>query len=196
MYCCYGITIQPTVTPHSITYLSIRPKFVKLRIRNYGYGSLLKVKASINNNNNPISSKSELTLYEILGIPKSVSMVDLKRAYKHEARKYHPDLSPPGQVKEYTKRFIMVREAYEMLSDPVMRAIYDRDLDKGISFTFSTSRPYCHRTKHDHDQVSEEKKEWKSVWESQLWELERRSDCKERRGNMTWGARMRQYRTH
>lgn len=80
-------------------------------------------------------------------------MVDLKRAYKHEARKYHPDLSPPGQVKEYTKRFIMVREAYEMLSDPVTRAIYDRDLDKGISFTFSTSRPYCHRTKHDHDRV-------------------------------------------
>ncbi|CAI8597996.1 unnamed protein product [Vicia faba] len=192
---CNRITIQPTVAPNSLTYPRIRPNFVKLQIQNYGSSSLLKIKASINNdNNNFVSSKSELTLYEVLGISESVSIVELKRAYKQKARKCHPDLSPPDQVKEYTKRFIMVREAYEMLSDPVTRAIYDRDLAKGISFAFSTSRRYCHRSHYD--QVSEEKKKWKRQWESQLAELEKKSDGKKDKGNMAWAARVRQRSNH
>jgi hypothetical protein len=44
--------------------------------------------------------------------------VEIKQAYKQLARKYHPNVSPPGRVDEYTKRFILVQEAYEILSDP------------------------------------------------------------------------------
>ncbi|XP_058781636.1 chaperone protein dnaJ 20, chloroplastic-like [Vicia villosa] len=194
MYCCYRITIQPNVTPISVTYSGIRSNSGKFQIRNYGSNSLLKIKASIKNNNNCASFKSELTLYEVLGISKSVSIAELKRAYKQKARKCHPDLSPPGQDKEYTKMFIIVREAYEILSDPVTKAIYDRDLAKGIPFEFSTSRHYCHRSHYD--QVSEEKKKWKNGWESQLAELEKKSDGKEDKENMTWGARMRQRSTY
>ncbi|KAI3714760.1 hypothetical protein L6452_21719 [Arctium lappa] len=41
-----------------------------------------------------------------------------KEKKKVGARKYHPDVSPPGRAEEYTQRFIRVQEAYETLSDP------------------------------------------------------------------------------
>jgi len=83
-----------------------------------------------------------LSFYELLGIPESGSLVEIKQAYKQLARKYHPDVSPPGRVDEYTKRFILVQEAYEILSDPRRRALYDRDMAKGLQLAFSARRYY------------------------------------------------------
>ncbi|EPS68059.1 hypothetical protein M569_06715, partial [Genlisea aurea] len=68
-------------------------------------------------------------LYEILGIPATGSSIsDIKKAYKEMARKYHPDVSPPERVDENTRRFILAHEAYETLSNPQSRALYDGDL--------------------------------------------------------------------
>ena len=65
------------------------------------------------------------SLYEVLGIGESVSSVsDIKKAYKKMARKYHPDVSAPDRVDENTRRFIMVKEAYETLSNPHRKALY------------------------------------------------------------------------
>lgn len=92
-------------------------------------------------------AQSKETLYELLGIEESgsSSFSDIKKAYKLMARKYHPDVSPPERVDEYTRRFIMVHEAYETLSDPQTRAVYDRNLAVGGSdFSFS---PRKHRNK-------------------------------------------------
>ncbi|KAM6565404.1 hypothetical protein CsatA_024532 [Cannabis sativa] len=126
------------------------------------------------------------SFYELLGIPESVSVVEIKQAYKQLARKYHPDVSPPGRVEEYTKRFIRVQEAYETLCDPCRRAVYDRDMAKGVHLAFSA------RTRFHNHQGMEEKSEWKNRWQSQLSELKRRSASKDGRGNnMSWGARMR-----
>ncbi|KAH6759728.1 DNAJ-like 20 [Perilla frutescens var. hirtella] len=126
----------------------------------------------------PLETKE--TLYELLGIGESgSSFSDIKKAYKQMARKYHPDVSPPERVDEYTRRFIMVHEAYETLSNPQTRALYDRDLAVGSNFSFSPRRP-----RH---QGSDETEDWKMRWQSQLDELQRR-DC---RGRTTWGARMR-----
>ncbi|CAL1402847.1 unnamed protein product [Linum trigynum] len=61
---------------------------------------------------------AEMGFYDLLGIPESVSLRDIKLAYKHLPRKYHPDVSPPDRVKEYTQRFIRVQEAYETLWIP------------------------------------------------------------------------------
>lgn len=72
----------------------------------------------------------DLSFYDLLGIPESGSVTEIKNAYKQLARKYHPDVSPPGRVEEYTKRFIQVQEAYETLSDPSRRAMYDKDLKR------------------------------------------------------------------
>lgn len=84
----------------------------------------------------------ELSFYELLGIPETVTDVEIKQAYRLLARKYHPDVSPPGRVEEYTQRFILVQEAYETLSDPGRRALYDRDMALGIHFAFSSRNQF------------------------------------------------------
>lgn len=85
------------------------------------------------------------SLYEVLGIDETASTLsDIKKAYKNMARKYHPDVSPPDRVDEHTRRFIMVKEAYETLSNPQRKALYDRDLAKGLGFGFSARSPYQH----------------------------------------------------
>lgn len=67
-------------------------------------------------------------LYELLGISETGTLAEIKQSYKQLALKYHPDVSPPERIEEHTKRFIQVKEAYETLSDPVSRALYDKQL--------------------------------------------------------------------
>ncbi|KAI9379185.1 hypothetical protein POPTR_017G058400v4 [Populus trichocarpa] len=132
----------------------------------------------------------QMSFYELLGITESGTLPEIKQAYKQLARKYHPDVSPPDRVEEYTRRFIRVQEAYETLSDPRMREIYDRDMAKGLHLAFSARRRYPHQN----DEEMEERTEWKNRWQSQLSELKRRSTNKGAGGSMSWAARMRRQR--
>lgn len=76
-----------------------------------------------------VTARSAESAYEVLGIGESeASLSDIKKAYKKMARKYHPDVSPPERVDENTKRFLMVKEAYETLSNPQRRALYDGNM--------------------------------------------------------------------
>lgn len=119
--------------------------------------------------NDLYTSSQEETLYDLLGITESVTPSDIKRAYKQMALKYHPDVSPPEQVDEYTMRFIRVQEAYETLSDPYARAMYDGSMVKGLQLGFSQKKGY------QSDVKSEEKAQWKKLWQVQVSELKRRS---------------------
>ncbi|NEQ96958.1 MAG: DnaJ domain-containing protein [Cyanothece sp. SIO2G6] len=62
--------------------------------------------------------------YSVLGVNKSASADDIKRAYRKLARKYHPDLNPGDKVAE--AKFKDVNEAYEVLSDTDKRRKYDQ----------------------------------------------------------------------
>jgi len=62
--------------------------------------------------------------YKILGVNKSATQDDIKKAYRKLARKHHPDLNPGD--KEAEKKFKELNEANEVLSNPENRAKYDK----------------------------------------------------------------------
>ena len=72
--------------------------------------------------------------YEVLGVQKSATDEDLKKAYRKMAKKYHPDMNPGD--KEAEVRFKEVNEAYEVLSDKDKRARYDQFGHAGVDPNF------------------------------------------------------------
>ena len=61
--------------------------------------------------------------YHILGVPRSASATDIKKAYRRLAKQYHPDVSKGN--KETEEKFKEISEAYNVLSDPEQRKKYD-----------------------------------------------------------------------
>lgn len=68
--------------------------------------------------------------YEVLGVSRNASPEDLKKAFRQQALKYHPDRNKETDASE---KFKEVNAAYQVLSDPERRAAYDRFGHAGVS---------------------------------------------------------------
>jgi curved DNA-binding protein len=61
--------------------------------------------------------------YQILGVPRNASLTEIKRGYRQQARRYHPDVSHEANAEQ---RFKDVQEAYAVLKDATKRSAYDQ----------------------------------------------------------------------
>jgi len=71
-----------------------------------------------------------LDYYEILGVSRTATKTEIKKAYRKLAMKYHPDRNPGD--KEAEEKFKLINEAYQVLSDDEKRAVYDRYGKEGL----------------------------------------------------------------
>lgn len=65
--------------------------------------------------------------YNILGIPQTATLLEIKRAYREMSKKWHPDMHPNEDVKE---KMIDINEAYKILSDENLRCRYDKEYER------------------------------------------------------------------
>jgi molecular chaperone DnaJ len=98
--------------------------------------------------------------YEILGVAKGASDNDIKKAYRKLALKYHPDKNPGDPEAE--KQFKGVSEAYEVLSDPEKRKLYDQYGHDGLK-----ARGYAGPSFHSVDDIFEQ---FSDIFEGSIFE--------------------------
>src|SRR5947208_15692444 len=83
--------------------------------------------------------------YEILGVKKSASVDEIRKAFRKLARKYHPDVNPGDKGAE--EKFKTLSEANDVLSDPKKRKIYDQlgyysdNIDPAAAEAYARGRP-------------------------------------------------------
>jgi curved DNA-binding protein CbpA len=79
------------------------------------------------------------TYYEILGVDPNADSKTIRQAYLRASLRHHPDKNPDN-VEESKALFIEVGQAYENLSDPALRAKYDREIRSGARPTNTGQR--------------------------------------------------------
>ncbi|KAF9370190.1 hypothetical protein CPB97_002949 [Podila verticillata] len=70
--------------------------------------------------------RNTVHLYETLGVPKTSTPEEIKKAYRRLALRYHPDKVNIAEVPDHETRFRDIAAAYEVLSDPKKRQVYDK----------------------------------------------------------------------
>jgi DnaJ-class molecular chaperone len=68
---------------------------------------------------------NEINYYNVLHVPKGAADSEIKKSYRKLAMKWHPDKNPEN-ADEASKKFQEIGEAYDVLSDPQKRAVYDQ----------------------------------------------------------------------
>lgn len=97
-----------------------------------------------------------MSLYDVLGVSKNASPVEIKSAYRSLAKLYHPDSSESSDGGD----FIQIHKAYSTLSDPSARALYD------LSQRARERRPFQYSTASDHQRGYNTPRRWET---DQCW---------------------------
>jgi molecular chaperone DnaJ len=82
-------------------------------------------------------------LYHVLGVERSASAAEIKKAYRKLARKHHPDVNPGN--KEAEERFKEISQAHDVLSDPEQRKLYDQFGMEGLQAGFDAHQARARR---------------------------------------------------
>ncbi|KAL2519457.1 DNAJ heat shock family protein [Abeliophyllum distichum] len=91
-------------------------------------------------------AKMGVNYYDILKVSRNASDDDLKKSYKRLAMKWHPDKNAVN-TKEAEAKFKEISEAYDVLSDPQKRQIYDLNGEEGLKYGFDSGS--CTREARD-----------------------------------------------
>lgn len=84
-------------------------------------------------------------LYEVLGVSRTATADDIKKAYRKLALKHHPDKNQGKKEKEAEERFKEISLAHDVLTDPDKRKIYDEFGEEGLQPGFSPERARAYR---------------------------------------------------
>jgi molecular chaperone DnaJ len=85
-----------------------------------------------------MATEQSKDLYAVLGVARSATGDEIKKAYRKLARKYHPDVNPGN--KEAEERFKSISQANDILSDPEKRKLYDEFGAEGLQAGFDAAR--------------------------------------------------------
>ena len=92
--------------------------------------------------------RTDFDYYAVLGVSPKATAAELKQAYHLIVKIYHPDRNP-GEEEECTHRMMLVNEAFDVLSNPVERAKYDRIRETEVDDDAPASPPR-HRSEPAH----------------------------------------------
>src|SRR5438046_6554711 len=81
---------------------------------------------------------AERNFYDILGVSRNASTEEIRKAYRKLARKYHPDINPGN--KEAENKFKEISVAYDALTDPEKRKLYDEFGEAGLASGFDAAK--------------------------------------------------------
>jgi hypothetical protein len=79
------------------------------------------------NNDEGAENNDFIDWYDILDVDPNATSKEIKKRYKEMVKKYHPDTAPEEKKEEFNQTFILIGRAYEILSDPEKRRIFDEE---------------------------------------------------------------------
>lgn len=116
--------------------------------------------------------------YKILGLSQNASQIEIRRAYRNFAKKYHPDLG--GNEAD----FILIKKAYETLSDNHKREKYDLLYNKYQ--TNENKEPKTDYTNKEQNNTNDQKKEKSKGYTNQKANSKRKKNCDRRNKQTDW----------